>query len=133
MRPNPSEQPSSKRAKRPRRSPAKRLSPEKRAAAKVPPAVPSPAMPTELLASGSAYFTFTSNGELMITSYELAEALRTAGGATFVKSKGIKKRKGIQVGIPGARLTLARSSGGPKTLDDDPPQVDSMCMCDAEC
>lgn len=129
MRPNPSQGPNSKPSARARA--AANAAAAKKEAAKVGPA-PSPGKSTQTVTSGAAYFTFTSNGELMITSYELAEALRAAGGATFIKSKSAKKSKGIQVGVQGGRLSFARK-GGAKTMDDDPPQVDSMCMCDAEC
>ena len=130
MSPNPSQQPNSKPSARTRA--AAKAAAAKKEAAKVAPPAPSPGKSTQTVTSGAAYFTFTSNGELMITSYELAEALREAGGATFIKSKSAKKNKGIQVGVQGGRLSFARK-GGAKTLDDDPPQVDSMCMCDAEC
>jgi len=79
---------------------------------------------TSIIASGPAYFTFTDSGEITITSYELAHALRKAGRSKKRQAKPFKV--GIQIGKFGGTAGMYE--------DTNPPtQGNSMCLCDTNC
>lgn len=141
MRPTPSS---------PQRSPQ----PASRKRRVAPPASRQPAAATVApsVTSGVAYFTFSDTGELIITSYELAAALRKAGGARFVDGGGVsvgvyagvrarkarpaapkRAEKRSAAGTAPNQLMAAGSSPDKGYTTEDDPQLDSMCMCDVKC
>ena len=128
----------------------------RRAAAKLAAAKPAalrpavvPALP--LVTSGVAYFTFSNTGEIIITSHELALALRNAGGRAFVDGGNVKigvyagarlaaapgrgeRAKNVVVPATGRRKAMAAGDGSGKGyLPQDNPGMDSMCTCDVKC
>lgn len=90
------------------------------------------AMATPAMTSGVAYFTFSDTGELTITSYELAAALRKLGGKKLLNAKRVKVGVYAGTGVPKQRAAAGKGAEPGYSIEDN-PQLDSMCMCDVKC